>query len=134
MKILSKSIIETEKIAKNFLETLSKNKKATIIGLYGDLGSGKTAFVKGIAKALNLEKTVSSPTFVIEKIYKLHTDYQSDIESKLGEQNNEVYKFQFTKLRVKNAFCHKEGKWEFKQNGIYGLIGPNRSGKSSIPG
>ena len=44
---------------------------ATIITLSGDLGAGKTAFVKGVAKALNVREHVTSPTFVIMKIYDL---------------------------------------------------------------
>ena len=44
---------------------------ATVITLSGDLGAGKTAFVKGIAKALAVREHVTSPTFVILKIYDL---------------------------------------------------------------
>ncbi len=46
-------------------------KSATVLALYGDLGSGKTAFTKALAKKLGVTETVVSPTFVIEKIYKL---------------------------------------------------------------
>jgi len=77
-KLVSKSLEETEKIARNFLKEISENKKeggAIIVGLFGDLGSGKTSFVKGVAKTLGVEGSVSSPTFVIEKIYKL-SDYE----------------------------------------------------------
>jgi tRNA threonylcarbamoyladenosine biosynthesis protein TsaE len=38
--------------------------------LEGDLGAGKTTFTKGIGKALNVEKTINSPTFTIMKCYK----------------------------------------------------------------
>ncbi len=44
---------------------------ALLVGLFGELGSGKTTFVKGVASALGIEESVTSPTFVIEKIYKL---------------------------------------------------------------
>lgn len=71
MRKETNSIIETEALASDFLKTLKKKDKAVVIGLKGDLGSGKTTFVKGIAKALGLKQTVSSPTFVIEKIYIL---------------------------------------------------------------
>ena len=78
MIIKTNSIKETEKVAKNFVEEITRaerarrnNQNALIVGLYGDLGSGKTTFVKGIAKVFGLEKTITSPTFVIEKIYKL---------------------------------------------------------------
>ena len=44
---------------------------ATILALSGDLGSGKTAFVKALASALGIKETITSPTFVIEQIYTL---------------------------------------------------------------
>jgi len=77
MKLISKNIKETDKIAKTFVDKLgSQNKKqALLIGLYGDLGSGKTSFVKGVAKAFGIKNTVTSPTFVLEKIYKLPKDF-----------------------------------------------------------
>jgi len=63
---------ENEKIVSEFLEKLRpKEDGATILGLYGDLGSGKTTFTKSLAKVLGVEAVVSSPTFVIEKIYSL---------------------------------------------------------------
>ncbi|QVK18766.1 tRNA (adenosine(37)-N6)-threonylcarbamoyltransferase complex ATPase subunit type 1 TsaE [Mycoplasmatota bacterium] len=42
----------------------------TVITLEGDLGAGKTTFTKGIALALNINKTVNSPTFTIIKEYE----------------------------------------------------------------
>jgi len=44
-------------------------KKGDIVGLYGGLGSGKTVFTKGIAKALGIEECITSPTFTIVKEY-----------------------------------------------------------------
>ena len=44
---------------------------ATVVALSGDLGAGKTAFVKGAATALGVREHVTSPTFVIMKIYDL---------------------------------------------------------------
>jgi tRNA threonylcarbamoyladenosine biosynthesis protein TsaE len=38
---------------------------ALIIGLHGDLGAGKTTFMKSFAEALGVKDTVQSPTFVI---------------------------------------------------------------------
>ncbi|MEH7336333.1 tRNA (adenosine(37)-N6)-threonylcarbamoyltransferase complex ATPase subunit type 1 TsaE [Neobacillus drentensis] len=40
-----------------------------VIALEGDLGAGKTTFTKGLAKGLNIKKTVNSPTFTIIKEY-----------------------------------------------------------------
>jgi tRNA threonylcarbamoyladenosine biosynthesis protein TsaE len=41
-----------------------------IIGLSGDLGAGKTEFVKGLARGLNVPERVHSPTFALVNIYK----------------------------------------------------------------
>jgi tRNA threonylcarbamoyladenosine biosynthesis protein TsaE len=73
---ISKSADETARFAKEYVENLLKRgdncgKLATVIALEGDLGSGKTTFVKAAAKALGVQKTVTSPTFVLEKVYKI---------------------------------------------------------------
>lgn len=41
-----------------------------VIALEGDLGAGKTTFTQGLAKGLDIQKTVNSPTFTIIKEYK----------------------------------------------------------------
>lgn len=42
---------------------------ATVIGLSGDLGAGKTAFTKCVASVLGITEVVTSPTFILEKVY-----------------------------------------------------------------
>jgi tRNA threonylcarbamoyladenosine biosynthesis protein TsaE len=70
--ILSKSPKDTAKIAKDFLEKLKVNKKgATVVGLYGDLGTGKTAFTKNVGKYLGVKAKINSPTFIIMKKYPI---------------------------------------------------------------
>lgn len=44
---------------------------ATVLGLSGDLGAGKTTFTQQLASLLGVKEDVTSPTFVIEKIYDL---------------------------------------------------------------
>ena len=61
-----------EREGETFAKFLSPSEEhATLVGLSGELGSGKTTFVKGVARAFGVTQTVTSPTFVIEKIYKL---------------------------------------------------------------
>ncbi len=48
-------------------------KGGDVIFLNGDLGAGKTTFVKGFAKAKNVKQTVTSPTFTLLKTYKTDT-------------------------------------------------------------
>jgi tRNA threonylcarbamoyladenosine biosynthesis protein TsaE len=45
-------------------------KDGGIVCLYGDLGSGKTTFTQGLAKALGLKKHVNSPTFLVIRKYE----------------------------------------------------------------
>jgi tRNA threonylcarbamoyladenosine biosynthesis protein TsaE len=74
-KYIAKNLEETQKIAADFARGLSPKKSgkigATVVGLYGELGSGKTSFTQGVARAFGILETVVSPTFVIEKIYEL---------------------------------------------------------------
>ena len=56
--------------ATEFVHTLTPLPgRATVVGLYGDLGAGKTTFVQAAAKALGVDTHVSSPTFLILKSY-----------------------------------------------------------------
>lgn len=51
-----------------------------VIGLSGDLGSGKTTFTKYLAKAMGIEETVNSPTFTLLKTYEGQLDlYHMDV-------------------------------------------------------
>ncbi len=74
--IITKSSKETQKFAAKFgrqILNIEDNKKALVIGLVGDLGSGKTTFIQGFAKTFGIKEGITSPTFIIERIYKLKT-------------------------------------------------------------
>lgn len=77
MKISSRSSNETKKfarfLAKKVFSGFYKKTSALIMGLVGDLGSGKTTFVQGFLKGLGVKKRITSPTFVLMKSYKLQT-------------------------------------------------------------
>ena len=67
LKYVSKDINDTLTIAENIESEKFEN---MVICLDGELGSGKTVFVKGIAKALGIEENITSPTFNIIKEYQ----------------------------------------------------------------
>lgn len=51
--------------------TLKPQERATVVALQGDLGSGKTTFTQSLAEVLGVTEHVTSPTFVIQKVYPL---------------------------------------------------------------
>lgn len=60
---------ETEKIASDFASTV-KDEKNAFIAMFGDLGAGKTAFVRGLASVIAPNARVKSPTYTIVNEYK----------------------------------------------------------------
>lgn len=92
---ISKSAQETIDFAKDFLKKTLKEapKDAPLIFyLKGELGSGKTYFVKGLAQALGIEDNITSPTFVLMKKFTIgqklffHIDCYRIYDSKDAEQ------------------------------------------------
>lgn len=69
-KYITNNEQETENLAYELSKTLNKS---SIIVLSGDLGSGKTRFMRGIAKYFGIENEVSSPTFTIVNEYSPKT-------------------------------------------------------------
>ena len=65
MEKISKSEKQTVEIACEYAKTLSRG---DVVLLSGDLGAGKTAFVKGVAKNFNLDG-VTSPTYAYLNVY-----------------------------------------------------------------
>ena len=96
--IISHSLEETKKIAEKWLVEISVSadssnlnvslesgnsngkfsKGAAVVGLCGPLGSGKTAFVQAVAEVLGVKEQVTSPTYVLMKLYGV------DSKSKIG--------------------------------------------------
>ena len=57
---------ETEAVGEQFGRTV---KDGTVVAMYGDLGAGKTACVRGMARGMGITERVSSPTFTIVNEY-----------------------------------------------------------------
>ena len=68
MKIKTKSLNETKNLAYNFAKCLTK--KGLFVTLTGDIGAGKTQFIRYVLEYLNVDKKVTSPSFVILNEYK----------------------------------------------------------------
>lgn len=67
MEHISNSVGETEVIGMQLAEHLIPG---SILAFTGDLGAGKTAFVRGMARALGICERVTSPTFTIVNEYE----------------------------------------------------------------
>lgn len=61
------TIEDTKKLAQKFALLVTKN--GAFVSLYGEIGTGKTAFVKLVAEALGVKERVTSPSFVILNEY-----------------------------------------------------------------
>lgn len=66
MRFISNSVEETEMLGIQLAQKLSGG---TVVAFTGDLGAGKTAFVRGLARGLEIEGRVTSPTFTIVNEY-----------------------------------------------------------------
>jgi tRNA threonylcarbamoyladenosine biosynthesis protein TsaE len=94
---ISENLSKTKKIASSFITSFLKKdlkkKKATVVGLYGDLGAGKTTFTQEVANYLGIKSNITSPTFVIMKKYRLkNKDNFIHIDAYRIEQDDELKK------------------------------------------
>lgn len=63
---VTRSPAETEAVARSLGAALGPG---AVVALYGDLGAGKTCFVRGLARGLNVRDAVTSPTFALVHEY-----------------------------------------------------------------
>lgn len=68
LKNKSQNKKETIKFAQQFAKSL---RGGEVVLLLGDLGSGKTTFVKGLAQAFGVKEKITSPTFILMQQYKI---------------------------------------------------------------
>jgi tRNA threonylcarbamoyladenosine biosynthesis protein TsaE len=70
---ITKSPRDTIQLAENLVKSITS---PICVALFGELGAGKTVFVKGLAKGLGIDDVIKSPTFVLMRSYsgrmKLH--------------------------------------------------------------
>jgi tRNA threonylcarbamoyladenosine biosynthesis protein TsaE len=86
-KIVTSSVEETKNFAEEFAKTLNKG---DVLCFYGDLGSGKTSFVQGLAKGLGIERRIISPTFIIVRSYDIDKGAFYHIDLYRTESKNDL--------------------------------------------
>ncbi len=80
---VTNSVEETFELGKNFGQSL---KGGEVIEFVGDLGAGKTSFMRGLAEGIQSEDSVTSPTFTISNQYT-------------GRDNLSIYHYDFYRLQ-----------------------------------
>ncbi len=101
---ISRSEAETEAIGEKFAQSLDDG---TVVAMYGDLGAGKTAFVRGMARGMGLNCRVSSPTFTIVNEYEgarelIHFDMYR------LESSDELFEIGWEDYLARGAICAVE--------------------------
>ena len=84
---ITESAESTKKIAKEFAKQISKG---DFIAFYGNLGSGKTTFIQGLAQGLGIKRRIISPTFIIVRHYNLKKDNFYHIDLYRSESNSDI--------------------------------------------
>lgn len=96
MKIITKSARATKLAAAKLAHKIIKfkpGKTASVIGLIGELGAGKTTFIQGFIKMLGVRQRVMSPTFLIFRPYPIKNRFYS------GAYHADLYRIRsFTEL------------------------------------
>jgi len=112
MEYITASPEETEALGQTLAKTLAPG---TLLALRGDLGAGKTAFVRGLATGLGYCGRVTSPTFTIVNEYEgpmplFHFDLY-----RLGSED-ELYDIGFDEYLARNGICAVE--WSERAPGL----------------
>ena len=89
-------IIESENRMMAVGEDLGRHVKSEILENYmifleGDLGAGKTTFVKGFMKGMEFQEVVNSPTFSLIELIELDTHYVFHVDLYRINRKNELY-------------------------------------------
>ena len=104
MKIKTKSPEETEKVGEEFGKRL---KLGDIVLVIGELGAGKSIFIRGIAKGLKVKEIVKSPSFVILQEFEgKYPFYHVDLYRVNTQDTNELGIFE---LMDKGIVCIEWG-------------------------
>lgn len=84
MKFLLNKLSDIDAVAQKFVDNMGNRK---IFAFYGEMGAGKTTFIKALCKTLGVAETITSPTFAIINEYN-------------KEDGDPIYHFDF--YRIKN--------------------------------
>ncbi len=90
--VTTKSEDETLAVAEKFAENL---RRGDVVFFFGDLGSGKTEFIKGVCRFFGVEEIVTSPTFTIINQYA----------GKLGDDSLTIFHIDLYRIKTKEELA-----------------------------
>ncbi|WP_291858839.1 tRNA (adenosine(37)-N6)-threonylcarbamoyltransferase complex ATPase subunit type 1 TsaE [Marinilabilia sp.] len=82
-KLTIQSESDVERVAHEFMPLLKKHK---VVAFYGNMGVGKTTFIKGLCRVMGVEGTVTSPSFALVNEYE-------------GKEGETIFHFDFYRLK-----------------------------------
>lgn len=99
-QIFTQSAEETKRLGRDFANRLKATRpRSIVLALVGDLGSGKTTFVQGLAEGLGIKEKITSPTFILQRQYEIPKNdsqitnfYHIDLYRLEGDIEDEVAK------------------------------------------
>jgi len=99
---ISTSEQETIAFGKNFASQLQQN---DVVALFGDLGSGKTRFTRGICSAFGVQQHVASPTFTIVNEYDGSKEKIFHFDLYRLNSSQEIFQLGFNDYINNNGIC-----------------------------
>lgn len=114
MKFITHSTAETELLGARLAEAVLNENKLFFIAMFGDLGAGKTVFVRGLASVLSPGSRVKSPTYTLVNEYRKGKIPLFHFDLYRIEDTTELDGFGFEEY-LKNGNCIAE--WSEKLGG-----------------
>ena len=109
ISLSSSSPLDTENIGIECAKSILSNANAPrFVALYGDLGVGKTAFVRGFTQAVAPNARVKSPTFALVNEYKGERCSVFHFDMYRIEDEDELYSIGFYDYASRNGICLTE--------------------------
>lgn len=99
--ITTKTAEKTQAVARELAATLPRE---AVLTLEGDLGAGKTTFVKGLAQAFSIQESVTSPTFTIYNLYQ-GTRQLAHMDAYRLEKSPEIWEGLMLEELITPPFC-----------------------------
>ena len=109
-EVLSRSEENTQNIAKEIWQHFESylGKRSIVFALQGEMGTGKTQFTKGLARAMGITELVTSPTFAIENEYETGGNKLYHFDAWRLENSEELNALGFQKLVLQKSVISVE--------------------------